>query len=182
MTLRDDALELVRVHQQASVTPASAPWEEPDQPEWCAELAAALWESSYRPHPAYFQLDSASLPWRGPTLVRLHHLGFGWQLTAHAETAIGSAAATVVLLETGSLWHGLGTVRQPSQHLWKHTERDHVEGLLPSHDVYITMQRLRRDPRGQEPDYRTLFGVAGMAALIEDAVDLGPNGELGWQL
>lgn len=182
MTLHDEALELVRAHHLAAVTPAEAPWQNPDAPEWCAELAAALWQSSYRPYPAYFQLDAPSLPWRGPTLVRLHHVGFGWQLTAHAETAIGSASATVVLLESGSLWRGLGTVQRPPQHAWNHPERDLVEGLLPTHDVYITMQRLRHAAQGQDADYRTLFGVAGLAALIEDAVDVGPHGELGWQL
>ncbi|MWV49271.1 hypothetical protein GRS96_08270 [Rathayibacter sp. VKM Ac-2803] len=182
--LRAEAEDLVRKHQRAAAdAQVLEPWADPETPEWCAELAAALWEGSFRPSPVYYRAEDQSHAWRGPHQVRLHHLGFGWQLTANRETAGGgSTATTVVVLETGSLWFGTGPGRRPGRGLLGLGDHGPVEGLQPGHDSYFAVQNLTERDAASRAERRLLFGVAGLAALIEDSVGVGPHGELDWTL
>ncbi|SMH46406.1 hypothetical protein SAMN06295885_2737 [Rathayibacter oskolensis] len=183
MGLRDDAEDLVRVHQRAAAEAhVLVPWSDPETPDWCAELAAGLWEGSFRPSPVYYRPEDPSHAWRGPHPVHVHHLGYGWQLTAHRERAGASVSTTAVVLETGSLWLGTGTGRRPGRGLRALGDHGLIEGLQPGHDDFFAVRRFAdRSPEAQA-DRRLLFGVAGLAALIEDTVRVGPHGELDWTL
>ncbi|QHC66075.1 hypothetical protein Q0F99_14175 [Rathayibacter oskolensis] len=182
--LRAEAEDLVRRHQRAAADAhVLVPWADPETPEWCSELAAALWEGSFRPSPVYFRAEDPAHAWRGPHPVRLHHLGFGWQLTAHRETAGGGTeSTTVVVLETGSLWFGAGPGRRPARGLLGLGDHGPVEGLQPGHDSYFAVRNLTERDGAARAERRLLFGVAGLAALIEDTVRVGPHGELDWSL
>lgn len=183
MGLREDAEELVRAHQHAAAQAhVLTPWSEPDTPEWCTELASALWQGSFRPSPVYFRAEDPSHAWRGPHQVRLHHLGFGWQLTAHRVQAGARRSITAVVLETGSLWLGLGPARRPGRGLRALTEHGAVDGLQSGHDAYFAVRSFTDRGEQAQAERRLLFGVAGLAALIEDTVGVGAHGELDWNL
>ncbi|PPF32173.1 hypothetical protein C5C41_07310 [Rathayibacter sp. AY1E9] len=180
MGLREDAEELVREHRRAAArTDLLDPWSDPETPEWCTELAAALWQGSFRPSPVYFRREESSHAWRGPHSTRLHHLGYGWQLTAHREQHGVVASETAVVLETGSLWRGLGIGRRPVRAL---RGRLGVEGLQAGHDVHFAVRGIDERSDAERAERRLLFGVAGLAALIEDDVHVGPHGELDWSV
>ncbi|WP_153038925.1 hypothetical protein, partial [Rathayibacter tanaceti] len=141
MGLREDAEELVREHRRAAArTDVLEPWSDPEAPEWCTELAAALWQGSFRPSPVYFRRPDPVHGWRGPHSARLHHLGYGWQLTAHREHRGVISSETAVVLETGSLWRGLGLGRRPARGL---RGRSSVEGLQAGHDAHFARARHR---------------------------------------
>ncbi|MBO0983438.1 hypothetical protein [Rathayibacter sp. SD072] len=181
MGLREDAEELVRAHRRAAErAERTDPWSDPETPEWCGELTAALWQGSYRPSPVYYRAEDLSHAWRGPHPVRLNHLGFGWQITARRMHEGALASSTAVVLETGSLWLGLGPGRRPHRGLLALADSESVEGLQPGHDHYFAVRRFPDADEEQAAERRLLFGVAGLAALIEDAVAIGPQGELEW--
>ncbi|AZZ52535.1 MULTISPECIES: hypothetical protein [Rathayibacter] len=183
MALRDDAEELVRQHQrEAEEAHVLDPWADPETPEWAGELAAALWQGSFRPSPVYYRAEDPSHAWRGPHPIRVHHLGFGWQITARRLRAGAIVPSTVVLLETGTLWLGLGPARRPGRGLRALGEQGLVDGLQPGHDDYFAVRRFVHTSQAARDDRRLLFGVAGLAALIEDTVRVGPHGELHWHL
>lgn len=178
MGLREDAEELVREHRRvAAHSHTLDPWSNPETPDWCAELTAALWQGSFRPSPVYFRREDASHAWRGPHSLRLHHLGFGWQLTARREHRGVVSAETAVVLETGSLWSGLGVGRRPARVL---RGRSSVEGMQAGHDVHFAVRGIEDRSDAARAERRLLFGVAGLAALIEDGVRVGQEGELDW--
>ncbi|PPG49126.1 MULTISPECIES: hypothetical protein [unclassified Rathayibacter] len=180
MGLREDAEELVREHRRAAArTDLLDPWSDPETPEWCSELATALWQGSFRPSPVYFRREESSHAWRGPHSTRLHHLGYGWQLTAHREQHGVVSSETAVVLETGSLWRGLGIGRRPARAL---RGRLGVEGLQAGHDVHFAVRGIDERSDAERAERRLLFGVAGLAALIEDDVHVGPHGELDWSV
>ncbi|AJM77292.1 hypothetical protein [Rathayibacter toxicus] len=176
MGLRDEAEELVRAHQlAASQAETLVPWSDPEMPEWCSELTTAIWRRSFRPSPVYYRMENPSHAWRGPAPVRLHHLGFGWQLTACR--AGQTSRRTVVVLETGSLWQGLGYGQRAGRR-----RNGTVDGLQPGHDGHFAVRGFDDREERARTERRLLFGVAGLAALMEDAVQVGPHGELEWSL
>jgi hypothetical protein len=180
MGLREDAEELVREHRRAADRHERLdPWSDPEVPEWTAELAAALWQGSFRPGPVYFRREESSHAWRGPHSTRLHHLGFGWQITAHRDPRSGARSETAVVLETGSLWEGLGCGRRPARGARSGSS---VEGLLAGHDAHFAVRGIDDRSSAARAERRLLFGVAGVAALIEDDVRVGQDGELEWSL
>lgn len=183
MGLREDAEDLVRAHQRAAAEEnVLAPWADPELPEWCSELATALWRGSFRPSPVYYRADDPTHAWRGPHAARLHHLGYGWQLTALHKHSERIATSTAVVLETGSLWRGVGGGRRPGRGLRALGGQSAIEGLQPGHDVHFAVRRFDEHGAEAEAERRLLFGVAGLAALIEDAIGVGEHGELEWRL
>ncbi|KQQ08026.1 hypothetical protein [Rathayibacter sp. Leaf296] len=183
MGLREDAEELVRAHRRAvEQAQAVEPWADPEAPEWCGELAAALWQGAFRPSPVYYRAEDPSHAWRGPHTVQLHHLGFGWMITARSVRDGALVPSTAVVLETGSLWLGLGPGRRPHRGLLALADTESVEGLQSGHDHYFAVRRFGAGDEAAAAERRLLFGVAGLAALIEDAVRVGPHGELDWEL
>jgi hypothetical protein len=183
MGLREDAEDLVRAHQRAAQEAhVLVPWADPETPEWCTELATSLWQGSFRPRPVYYRAEDPSHAWRGPHPVRVQHLGFGWQITAHREVDGQPLAITAVVLETGSLWLGLGAGRRPARGLRALGDHGLVDGLQTGHDDYFAVRRFPDRSDEARAERRLLFGVAGLAALIEDTVRVGPHGELDWSL